>query len=102
MDRHERALIDTGEATPPRKECRGTCPSWCRVLSGSPGLQFLYQYSIISVHITIKFTILESYITTGTIALSRAVVPNILVSSGYQGIWIKQVLLMQLGVKQLL
>ena len=32
----------------------------------------------------------KSYFTTGTIALSKAVVPNILVSSGYQGIWIYQ------------
>ena len=39
-DSLKRALIDTGEATSPRKECRGTYPSLCRVLLDSPGLNF--------------------------------------------------------------
>src|SRR6266498_2774841 len=80
MDRHERALIDTGEATSPRKECRGTYPSWCRVLSGSPGLNFLNFILTSSLSSSIfpshnRCHLLKSYITTGTIALSKAVVP---------------------------
>src|SRR6266508_7002626 len=43
----ERALIDTGEATPPRKQA-APYTSRCRVLLGSPGLIF-YTYTIIII-----------------------------------------------------
>jgi len=39
MYRLERALIDTGEATPPKKQAT-PYTSRCRVLLGSPGLNF--------------------------------------------------------------
>src|SRR5438128_639103 len=38
-DNLERALIDTGEATPPRKQAE-PYTFWCRVPLGSPGLKF--------------------------------------------------------------
>src|SRR6266498_4753543 len=99
----ERALTDTGKATPPRKECIGTCPSWCRVISSSLGLIFKLPGLSSSVFTSpLSSTILKSYLSTDPIALSRAVVP---IYTSF--IWVsrnldKQILLMQLGIKQLL
>src|SRR6266540_7374763 len=82
-DNLKRALIDTGEATPPRKQA-APYTSWCRVLLGSPGLIF-YIYIII---IIIKSSCNSKFLfekSTDPIALSIAYGPNILVIRDNQG-----------------
>src|SRR5436190_11592979 len=79
MDRHERALIDTGEATPSRKQLQAYTPK----MSGPIGLARSQFLNFISSSSLSSFIIpshnmchlLNSYITTDTIALSKAVVP---------------------------
>src|SRR5438105_8978806 len=86
MDRHERALIDTGEATPSRKQLQAYTPK----MSGPIGLarsQFL-NFTLSSSLSSFTFPShkryhhFKSYFATGTIALSKAVVPINTNSSG--------------------
>src|SRR5438105_7812677 len=94
MDRHERALIDTGEATPSRKQLQ----AYTSKMSGPIGLarsQFLtfilsslFSSSIFPSHNKchllhpITRECQKHSTSTGTIALSKAVVPINTSSSG--------------------
>src|SRR6266540_4234658 len=95
MDRHERALIDTGEATPSRKQLQ----AYTSKMSGPIGLarsKFFLNFNLSS---SLAFSFFPSHnkchllnpitrecqkhsTSTGTIALSRAVVPIHTSSSG--------------------
>src|SRR5438128_146301 len=93
MDRHERALIDTGDATPSRKQLQAYTPK----MSGPIGLarsQFFKVPSSLSSPLFSshnRYHYFKSYITTGTIALSKAVVPiHTSFFLGYQGIWMNK------------
>src|SRR6266540_3295768 len=104
MDRHERALIDTGDATPSRKQLQAYTPK----MSGPIGLarsQFFKLPSSLSSPLFSshnRYHHFKSCITTGTIALSKAVVPIHTSLFGISRNLGKQILLMQLGIKQLL
>src|SRR5207253_2834352 len=105
MDRHERALIDTGEATPSRKQLQAYTPK----MSGPIGLarsQFFFKLpSLLSSPLFSshnRYHYFKSYISTGTIALSKAVVPIHTSLFGISRNLDEQVLLMQLGINQLL
>src|SRR5438128_7559676 len=110
MYRLERALIDTGEATPPRKQA-APYTSWCRLLLGSPGLKFFNIQFIIIFIITlisiISFKILYSRVSE---ALDFYRVYSTMQSirsyhTSYQGNikeWKYQSYLMHLGIKQFL
>src|SRR5207237_245 len=91
MDRHERALIDTGEATPSRKQLQ----AYTSKMSGPIGLtrsqilniKFHHLYCISIGSIILKTRECQKHSTSiESIALSKAYSPILLVIRDIQGI----------------